>query len=91
MQKYCAKKVQGNAITEHGEKGVTKHDFSKAGRDMNLSESAYKVGSIFLQNGDFDVTVGKRDAKSLERDRTAVTVGTKNSRRRASKTRLSQP
>ena len=39
----------------------------KAHRDMNLSERFYKVGAIFLQNGDYDVTVGKRDAKSLER------------------------
>ena len=49
----------------------------KARRDT--SERVYKVGSIFQQNGDFDVTVGKRDAKSLERDRGDVTVGTKNS------------
>ena len=58
----------------------------KARRDM--SERGYKVGSMFLQNGDF---VGKRDAKFLERDRGDVTVGTKNRRNRASKTRLSQP
>ena len=47
--------------------------YPKARRDMNLGERVYKVGSIFLQNGDFDVTVGKRDAKSLERDRSDVT------------------
>ena len=35
---------------------------------MNLSERVYKVGSIFIQNGDFYVTVGKFDAKTLERD-----------------------
>ena len=57
----------------------------------DLSERVYKVGSIVQQNGDFDVTVRKRDAKSLERDRGDVTVGAKNSRKRASKTRLSQP
>ena len=39
---------------------------TKARRDMNLSERVYKVSSIFLQKGDLDVTVGKRDAKSLE-------------------------
>ena len=49
----------------------------KARRDM--SQRVYKDVSIFQQNGDFDVTVGKRDAKSLERDRGDVTVGTKNS------------
>ena len=65
------------------------HEETKARRDM--SERVYKVGSIFQQNGDFDVTVGKRDAKSLERDRGDVTVGTKNRRKRASKTGLSQP
>ena len=41
----------------------------------------YKVGSIFQKNDDFDVTVGKRDAKSLERDMGDVTVGTKNRRK----------
>ena len=56
-----------------------------------MSERVYKVGSIFQKNGDFDVTVGKRDAKSLERDRGDVTVGTKNRKKRASKTGLSQP
>ena len=61
----------------------------KARRDM--SERVYKFDSIFQKNGDFDVTVGKRDAKSLERDRGDVTVGTKNRRKRASKTGLSQP
>ena len=60
------------------------HGFPKARRDMNLSECVYKVGSIFLQNGDFD-------AKTLERDRGDATVGTKNSRKCESKTRLSQP
>ena len=25
----------------------------------------YKVGSVFIENGDFDVTVGKFDAKTL--------------------------
>ena len=63
----------------------------KARRDMNFSECVYKVESIFIQNGDFDVTVGKRDAKSLKRDRSDITVRTKNSRKRASKTRFSQP
>ena len=58
---------------------------------MKLSERFYKVDLNFLQNGDFDVTVGKFDVKTLERDRADVTVGTKNSRKRASKTRLSQP
>ena len=29
----------------------------KARRDMSLSERVYKVGSIFLQNGDIHVTV----------------------------------
>ena len=57
---------------------------------MNLSERVYKVGSIFIQNGDFDVTVGKRDAKRLERDRSDVIVATKNSLKRASKTGLSK-
>ena len=42
--------------------------------DLNLSERVYKFGSIFLQNGDFDVTVGKFDAKTLERERSDVTV-----------------
>ena len=56
-----------------------------------MSERVYKVSSIFQQNGDIDVTVGKFDAKTLERDRGDVTVGTKKSRKRASKTRLSQP
>ena len=46
---------------------------------MKLSERVYKVGSIFLQNIDFDVTVRKFDAKTLERDMSDVTVGTKNS------------
>ena len=46
-----------------------------------MSERVYKVGSIFQQNDDFDVPVGKRDAKSLERDRGDVTVGTKNRRK----------
>ena len=58
---------------------------------MKLSERVYKVGSIFLQNGDFDVTVENFDAKTLERDMSDVTVGTKNSRKRASKTGLCQP
>ena len=39
---------------------------------MNVSERFYKVGSIF------DVTVGKFDAKTLKRDRSDVTVETKN-------------
>ena len=52
-------------------------------RDMNLSERFNKVGPIFIQNGDFDVTVGKIDAKTLERDRSDVTVGTKNRKKRA--------
>ena len=43
---------------------------------MKLSERVYKVGSIFLQNGDYDVTVEKLDAKTPERDRSGVTVGT---------------
>ena len=38
---------------------------SKVRRDMNLSEHFYKVGSIFLQNSNFDVTVGIFDAKTL--------------------------
>ena len=46
---------------------------------MNLSERVYKVDSICLQNGDFDVTVGKFDEKTVELDRGDVTVGTKNS------------
>ena len=50
---------------------------------MNFRESVYKVGSIFIQNGHFDDTVGKHDAKSLERDMSDVTVETKNSRKRA--------
>ena len=54
-------------------------DFCKARRDM--SERVYKVVSIFQQNGKFEVPVGKRDAKSLERDRGDVTVGTKNRRK----------
>ena len=58
---------------------------------MKLSERFYKAGSICLQSGDFDVTVGKFDAKMLEQDRGDVTVVTKNSRKRASKTGLSQP
>ena len=41
---------------------------AKARRDMNLSENVYKVGSIFIQNGDFYVTVGKFDAKTRERN-----------------------
>ena len=45
---------------------------------MNLSPRVYKVDSIFLQNGDYHVTVGKFDAKTLERDRGDVTVGMKN-------------
>ena len=57
---------------------------------MNLSERVYKVVSIFIQNGDFDVTMGKRDAKTLERDRSDVIVATKNSLKRASKTGLSK-
>ena len=60
-------------------------------QDMKLSERVYKVGSIFLQNGDYEVTVGKFDPKTLERDRGDVILGTKNSRIRAAKTRLSQP
>ena len=52
---------------------------TKARKDM--SERVYKVGSIFQKNCDFDVTVRKRDAKSLERDRGDVTVGTKNRRK----------
>ena len=52
----------------------------KAHRDMNLSERFYKVGEIFLQNGDYDVTVGKRDAKSIERHRSDVIV--ENARRK---------
>ena len=63
--------------------------FPKVRRDMKLSERVYKVGSIFQQNFDFDVTVGKRDEKSLERDKGDVTVETKKSRKRALKTRLS--
>ena len=47
---------------------------TNARRNMKLSEHFYKVSSIFLQNGDFDVTVGKFDAKTLERDRSDVTV-----------------
>ena len=47
---------------------LKKHVKIKARRDMKLSERFYKVGSIFQQNGDFDVTVGKFDAKTLERD-----------------------
>ena len=39
-----------------------------------MSERVYKVGSIFQKNGDFDVTVGKRDAKSIERDRGDVST-----------------
>ena len=58
---------------------------------MNLSERVYQFGSNSIQNGDYDVTVGKFDAKTLKRDRGDVTVGTKNSRKRASKIRLSQP
>ena len=58
---------------------------------MNLSDNFCKVGPIFLQNGDYDVNVGKFDAKTLERDRSDVTLGTKSSRKHASKTRLSQP
>ena len=44
---------------------------SKARRGMNLSECFYKVGSIFIQNGDFDVTVEKFDVKTLKRDKSA--------------------
>ena len=51
----------------------------KSCRDMNLSEGFYKVDSIFIQNGDFDVTVGKFDAETLGRNGSDVTVGTKNS------------
>ena len=40
-------------------------NINKAHRDMHLSASFYKVGSIFIQNGDFDVTVGKFEAKML--------------------------
>ena len=50
-----------------------------------MSERVYKVGSIFQQNGYFDVTVGKRDAKSLQRDRGDVIVEPKNSGKRTSK------
>ena len=56
-----------------------------------VSERVYKVHSIFIQNGEFGVTVGKFDAKTLERDWGDVTVGTKNSQKRTSKTGLSQP
>ena len=52
---------------------------TKARRDMNLSERVYKVSSIFLQNGDLDVTVGKFDAKTLERGRSDVSVEMKKS------------
>ena len=52
---------------------LKKHVKIKARRDMKLSERFYKVGSIFQQNGDFDVTVGKCDAKTLERDWGEVT------------------
>ena len=45
---------------------------------MKLSERVYKVVSIFQQNGDFDVTVGKFNVKTLEGVRGDVTVGTKN-------------
>ena len=58
---------------------------------MELSERFYKVDSIFIQNFDYDVTVGKFVAKTLERDRGDVTVGTKNNRKRGSKTLLRQP
>ena len=52
---------------------------------MNLSEGVYKVGPICIQNDDFDVTVEKFDAKTLERGTGDVTVGTKvvkNARRK---------
>ena len=41
---------------------------------MNLSERVYKFGSIFIQNGDYDVNVGKFDANTLKRDQSDVTV-----------------
>ena len=56
-----------------------------------MSERFYRVGSIFIQNGDFAVTVGKLDAKTLERDKSDVTVGTKNSNKRVSKTNRIEP
>ena len=37
------------------------------------------MGEIF---GDFDVTIEKFDVKTLERDRSDVTVGTKNRKKR---------
>ena len=64
---------------------------SKARRDTKLSERFYKVCSIFLQNGDFDVTVGKFVAKTLKRDFGDVIVGTKNSNKRVSKTNRIEP
>ena len=45
---------------------------------MPLRERVYKVGLIFLQNGGFDVTVGKFDAKTLERYGNDVIIEKKN-------------
>ena len=36
------------------------------------------------QNGDFEVNVEKFDAKTVERDKSEVTVGTKNSKKKTS-------
>ena len=49
------------------------------------------VGLTFTQNGDFDVAVGKFDAKTLEQHRSDVIVETKNGKKSGFKTRLSQP
>ena len=62
IDKYKLSKIEG-LFRKQAQNNKKMHEETKARRDM--SERVYKVGSIFQQNGDFDVTVGKRDAKSL--------------------------